>query len=88
MSLSIKPKSRCCWDLVSLAEVVLSFDPGEYPIWTTRNFKVCEGGSEYNVARGLKRCFGLDTEVVTAFAKNPVGLLLPDLIYQGGVVPR
>lgn len=85
MSLTIKPKSGCRWDLVSLGEVMLRFDPGEYRIWTTRNFKVSEGGGEYNVARGLKRCFGLDTAVVTAFAKNPVGLLLQDLIYQGGV---
>jgi 2-dehydro-3-deoxygluconokinase len=68
-----------------LGEVMLRFDPGEYRIWTTRNFRVSEGGGEYNVARGLKRCFGLDTAIVTAFAKNPVGQLLPDLIYQGGV---
>jgi 2-dehydro-3-deoxygluconokinase len=85
MSLTIKPKSGCRWDLVSLGEVMLRFDPGEYRIWTTRNFRVSEGGGEYNVARGLKRCFGLDTVVVTAFAKNPVGSLLQDLIYQGGV---
>jgi 2-dehydro-3-deoxygluconokinase len=85
MSLRIKPKVGCRWDLVSLGEVMLRFDPGEYRIWTTRNFKVSEGGGEYNVARGLKRCFGLDTAVVTAFAKNPVGLLLQDLIHQGGV---
>jgi 2-dehydro-3-deoxygluconokinase len=85
MSLTIKPKSGCRWDLVTLGEVMLRFDPGEYRIWTTRNFRVSEGGGEYNVARGLKRCFGLDTTIVTAFAKNPVGQLLQDLIYQGGV---
>ena len=50
-----------------------------------RTFDVYEGGGEYNVARGLKRCFGLDTAIVTAFADNPVGRLLQDLIYQGGV---
>jgi 2-dehydro-3-deoxygluconokinase len=43
MSLTIKPKSGCRWDLVSLGEVMLRFDPGEYRIWTTRNFKVSEG---------------------------------------------
>jgi hypothetical protein len=75
MSLTIKPKDACRWDLVSLGEVMLRFDPGEYRIWTTRNFRVSDGGGEYNVARGLKRCFGLDTAIVTAFAKNPVGLL-------------
>jgi 2-dehydro-3-deoxygluconokinase len=83
--LSIKPKDASRWDLVSLGEVMLRFDPGEYRIWTTRQFRVSEGGGEYNVARGLKRCFGLETAIVTAFAKNPIGSLLQDLINQGGV---
>ena len=64
---------------------MLRFDPGDRRIWTTRTFEVSEGGGEYNVARGLKRCFGLDTAIVTAFADNPVGRLAEDLIYQGGV---
>src|SRR6267378_3539123 len=64
---------------------MVRFDPGEKRIATTRSFDVCEGGGEYNVARGLKRCFGLDTAVVTAFADDPVGRLLQDLVYQGGV---
>ena len=85
MGLTIKPKKDCRWDLVSLGEVMLRFDPGDRRIATTRSFEVCEGGGEYNVARGLKRCFGLDTAVVTAFADDPVGRLLQDLIYQGGV---
>src|SRR5258708_6858099 len=85
MPLSIKPKDVCRWDLISLGEVMLRFDPGEYRIWTTRDFRVSEGGGEYNVARGLKRCFGLETAIVTAFARNPIGSLLQDLINQGGV---
>jgi len=85
MPLSIKPKKVCRWDLISLGEVMLRFDPGDRRIWTTRTFEVSEGGGEYNVARGLKRCFGLDTAIVTAVVDNPVGLLLQDLIYQGGV---
>jgi len=64
---------------------MLRFDPGEYRIWTAREFRASEGGGEYNVARGLKRCFGLETAIVTTFAKNPVGALLQDLINQGGV---
>jgi len=85
MPLSIRPKSECRWDLISLGEVMLRFDPGEYRVWTTRHFTVSEGGGEYNVARGLKRCFGLETAIVTAFARNPIGSLLQDLINQGGV---
>src|SRR6202050_3392717 len=85
MALTIKAKESCRWDLVSLGEVMLRFDPGDRRIWTTRTFEVSEGGGEYNVARGLKRCFGLDTAIVTAVADNPIGRLLEDLIYQGGV---
>ena len=85
MPLTIKAKESCRWDLVSLGEVMLRFDPGDRRIWTTRSFEVSEGGGEYNVARGLKRCFGLDTAIVTAVVDNPIGRLLEDLIYQGGV---
>jgi len=84
-TLKIKPKSECRWDLVSLGEVMLRLDPGDGRVATARNFQVWEGGGEYNVARGLKRCFGLDTAVVTALADNSVGRLVQDLIYQGGV---
>jgi 2-dehydro-3-deoxygluconokinase len=83
--LKIRPKTECRWDLVSLGEVMLRLDPGEGRIATTRTFQTWEGGGEYNVARGLKRCFGLDTAIVTALVDNPVGRLVQDLIYQGGV---
>ena len=85
MSLNIPEKEGRRWDLVSLGEVMLRLDPGESRIHTSRSFRVWEGGGEYNVARGLKRCFGLDTTLVSAFADNPVGRLLQDLIFQGGV---
>jgi 2-dehydro-3-deoxygluconokinase len=85
MALSIKPPSACRFDLVSLGEVMLRLDPGDTRIHTARSFRVWEGGGEYNVARGLKRCFGLRTAIVTAFVDNPVGRLLQDLLYQGGV---
>src|SRR5438045_8932072 len=85
MGLTIKPKQDCRWDLVSLGEVMLRFDPGARRISTARTFEVCEGGGEYNVARGLKRCFGMESAIVTALASDPVGRLLQDLIYQVGV---
>jgi 2-dehydro-3-deoxygluconokinase len=88
MTLHIKPKSDCRFDLVSLGEVMLRLDPGDMRITTTRTFKAWEGGGEYNVARGLRRCFGMDTAVVTALADNPIGRLVQDLMYQGGVDQR
>ena len=84
-TLTIKPKQECLWDLVSLGEVMLRLDPGDERISTTRHFRAWEGGGEYNVARGLRRCFGLDTAIVTALADNPIGRLVEDLMLQGGV---
>jgi len=83
--LNVRPKAECKYDIVSLGEVMIRLDPGEERIHTTRHFRVWEGGGEYNVARGLKRCFGKQAAVVTAIPDCPVGRLLEDLIYQGGV---
>jgi 2-dehydro-3-deoxygluconokinase len=84
-TLKIKPAGSCKYDLVALGEIMLRLDPGEGRVRTTRTFKVWEGGGEYNVARGLRRCFGLKTAVCTAFADNDVGRLIEDFILQGGV---
>jgi 2-dehydro-3-deoxygluconokinase len=86
--LSIKPAESCAYDLVALGEIMLRLDPGEGRVRAARQFQVWEGGGEYNVARGLRRCFGLRTAVCTAFADNEVGRLLEDFILQGGVDPR
>ncbi|MGE4549811.1 MAG: PfkB family carbohydrate kinase, partial [Opitutales bacterium] len=83
--LEIRSANECRWDLVSLGEIMLRLDPGEGRVRTSRSFQVWEGGGEYNVARGLRRCFGMRTAVVTAFADNEVGRLLEDFILQGGV---
>jgi 2-dehydro-3-deoxygluconokinase len=85
MTLSFKASAECRFDLVSLGEVMLRLDPGETRIHTTRSFQAWEGGGEYNVARGLRRCFGLRTAIVTVLADNPVGRLVEDLMLQGGV---
>lgn len=83
--LNVKPKSEVRYDCISLGEVMLRMDPGEGRIRNTRQFTVWEGGGEYNVTRGLKKCFGMDAAVVTAFADNDVGRLVEDFIMQGGV---
>ena len=83
--LELRPAADCRYDLVALGEIMLRFDPREGRVRTARQFRVWEGGGEYNVARGLRRCFGLRTAVVTAFADNDVGRLLEDFVLQGGV---
>ncbi len=83
--MELRPADRCRYDILSLGEVMLRLDPGEGRIRTARQFRAWEGGGEYNVARGLRRCFGQRAGVVTAFARNDVGLLMEDFILQGGV---
>jgi 2-dehydro-3-deoxygluconokinase len=83
--LNIKPKESCKYDCISLGEVMLRFDPGAGRIKNSREFKVWEGGGEYNVSRGLRKCFGMNCGVVTSIADNDVGRLVEDLILQGGV---
>lgn len=86
--LNIKPAVSCKYDAMALGEVMLRLDPGEGRVRCAREFRVWEGGGEYNVVRGLRRCFGLKTAVCTAFADNEVGRLLEDFILQGGVSPE
>src|SRR5436853_2557853 len=84
-TLNLKPASACTYDLLALGEIMLRLDPGEGRVRTARQFKAWEGGGEYNVARGLRRSFGLKTAVCTAFADNDIGRLIEDFILQGGV---
>lgn len=84
-ALPLKPAESCRYDALSLGEVMLRLDPGEGRIRCAREFRVWEGGGEYNVARGLRKCFGLRTALVTAFPDNDVGRLVEDCILQGGV---
>jgi len=85
MSIDIRSPEECKYACVSLGEIMLRLDPGEGRVRTARQFNAWEGGGEYNVARGLRKCFGLKTAVVTAFADNEVGRLIEDFILQGGV---
>ncbi|MDD4817758.1 MAG: sugar kinase [Victivallaceae bacterium] len=83
--LNYRPEKDCRFDILSLGEVMLRLDPGEGRIHTARSFTAWEGGGEYNVARGLRRCFGMRAAVATQLADNPVGRLVEDFMLQGGV---
>jgi 2-dehydro-3-deoxygluconokinase len=87
-ALTIRSAAGSEYDLVALGEIMLRLDPGEGRIRSARNFRVSEGGGEYNVARGLRRCFGMRTAVVSALADNDIGRLIEDLALQGGVETR
>ena len=83
--LDLRSAEETAYDCVSMGEIMLRLDPGNGRVHTARSFDAWEGGGEYNVTRGLRRCFGLRTAVVTAFADNQVGRLIEDFIFQGGV---
>lgn len=83
--LPTRPARECRYDAVALGEVMLRLDPGETRVRTARRFEVYEGGGEYNVARALRRCFGLRTAMVTAIGDNDLGRLLEHLMLGGGV---
>ena len=85
MELQLKQQGTYAFDEVSMGEILLRLDPGEGRIKTARHFAAWEGGGEYNVARGLRKCFGMKTSVITAFTNNEVGRLLEDMVSQGGV---
>ncbi|SDS75900.1 2-dehydro-3-deoxygluconokinase [Paraoerskovia marina] len=84
-ALTVRPAVECDYDVVALGEVMLRLDPGERRIRTARTFSAWEGGGEYNVARGLRRCFGLRGAVVTALADNEIGRLVEDFMLTGGL---
>lgn len=85
MSLDLKLREKSLYDAISLGEIMLRLDPGDGRIRTARQFKAWEGGGEYNVVRGLRKCFGLKTAAVTALADNEIGRLVEDFMMQGGV---
>ena len=85
MDLQVKAPGTYTYDMISLGEIMLRLDPSDGRIKNARSFRVWEGGGEYNVARGLRRCFGLKTAAVTALADNEVGRLVEDFMLQGGV---
>lgn len=83
-AVTLRSASESQFDVATLGEVMLRFDPGEGRVRTARTFRVSEGGGEYNVGRALRRVFGHRVALVTAIGDNEVGRLLEDLLLQGG----
>ena len=85
MTMQINLSKDCEYDIISLGEVMIRFDPGNGRIRNSRSFNVWEGGGEYNVARAFTKCFNKRSAIITAFTENEIGYLVKDLIMQGGV---
>lgn len=85
IELRTKTASETSWDLVSLGEILIRFDPGELRIRDARQFRVWDGGAEYNVAKNISRVFGLRTAVASSCVDNQIGRMAADLAREGGV---
>ncbi len=83
--LEIKEKSSCKWDFVSLGELLLRFDPDDSRIADAREFKVWDGGAEYNIAANLRRVFSLNVSLISALNDNEIGRLAIGLARNAGV---
>jgi 2-dehydro-3-deoxygluconokinase len=83
--LPLKSPGECRWDVTSLGEILLRFDPENERIHNARSFRVWDGGAEYNAAKNLAKVFRQRTTIVTALADNALGRLAEDLAKQGGV---
>jgi len=71
--------------LVSLGALVHRLDPGQIPFRKASEFKIHVSGGEFNVAANLADCFGLNTGIVTAMVRYPIGNLIGERVRAMGV---
>jgi len=74
-------------DFVSLGAVVHRLDPGLVPFRKAHQCEIHVSGGEYNVAANLADCFRLNTGIVTAMVKYPIGELVATRVKSMGVKP-
>jgi len=74
-------------DFLSLGAVVHRLDPGIVPFRKARECQIHVSGGEFNVAANLADCFRLNTGVVTAMVRYPIGELVAERIKAMGVKP-
>ncbi|GIX06341.1 MAG: 2-dehydro-3-deoxygluconokinase [Candidatus Poribacteria bacterium] len=79
-------REGCKYDIVSLGEVMLRFDPRDVPTARMRdNIRVSQGGGETNVACGAAYTFGLRAAVLTALVDDPIGENIRNQLRELGV---
>lgn len=83
----LKIESSARMDLVSLGALVNRLDPGEIPFRKASEVKIHVSGGEFNVAANLADCFGLNTGMVTAMVRYPIGDLIGERVRAMGVKP-
>ncbi len=84
-SFTFKAAGDVKYDLVSLGEVMMRFDPGDIPTARARNARIWHGGGETNVAEGAASAFGLRGAVVTALVDDGIGRNIEHQLKEAGV---
>ncbi|MCC7174315.1 MAG: sugar kinase [Bryobacterales bacterium] len=74
-------------DFVSLGALVHRLDPGIIPFRKANECRIHVSGGEFNCAANLADCFGLQTGIVTAMARYPIGDLIAERVRAMGVKP-
>lgn len=72
-------------DFLSLGAVVHRLDPGIVPFRKAHECQIHVSGGEFNVAANLADCFLLNTGIVTAMVKYPIGELVAERVKAMGV---
>ncbi|MDH7603559.1 MAG: sugar kinase [Melioribacter sp.] len=85
MSYGFNIKKEAAFDLVSLGALVHRLDPGIIPFRKATECKIHVSGGEYNVAANLSDCFKMNTGIVTAIVKYPIGDLIAERVRAMGV---
>ncbi|MFN2578185.1 MAG: sugar kinase [Pyrinomonadaceae bacterium] len=83
--LSIPPTGAL--DFLSLGAVVHRLDPGIVPFRKAHECQIHVSGGEFNVAANLADCFRLNTGIVTAMVRYPIGELVAERVKAMGVKP-
>jgi len=83
--LSIRESSEL--DFVSVGALVHRLDPGIIPFRKATECKIHVSGGEFNCAANLADCFGLNTGIVTAMVRYPIGDLIAERVKAMGVRP-
>lgn len=85
MNYGLAIKESAALDFVSLGGLVHRLDPGIIPFRKAHECQIYVSGGEFNVAANLADCFGLQTGIVSAMVKYPIGDLVAERVRAVGV---
>ena len=87
MNYGLTIRNSTTLDFLCLGALVHRLDPGIIPFRKASQCQIYVSGGEFNVAANLADCFRLDTGIVTAMVKYPIGDLVAERVRAMGVTP-